>query len=62
MTEFISGILIGALLVFCRTEYEKIKSRLIGDGFSAEKNGETSQWTNLMNYDGTGRGQTSDEN
>ena len=37
MTEFIAGVLLGALLVFCRTEYDRVKSRLMGEYFSVEK-------------------------
>lgn len=61
MTEFIAGVLLGELLVFCRTEYDRVKSRLMGEYFSVEKGAENTQWANLMGYDGTGRGQIVNE-
>ena len=59
--EFMAGMILGGLMIFCITEYHRVKCRIIAEGYSAEKNTENSQWKNLMNYDGTGRRQNTGE-
>lgn len=62
MTEFITGLVLGGLLVFFTMEFHRWKSRFIADRQPREKNTENAQWHNLMNYDGSERGQTYFEN
>jgi len=61
LTDFITGLILGAMLVFFITEYRKWIAVLTKDRCVKEKSGENSQWQNLMNYDGSGRGQINRE-
>ncbi|MBQ3009423.1 MAG: hypothetical protein IJD80_07550 [Oscillospiraceae bacterium] len=61
MTEFITGLVLGALLTFFLMEYHKWKSCFIAGKTPQYKNTENIQWQNLMNYDGTVRGQSISE-
>ena len=62
MTEFITGLVLGGLLVFCVTEFHRWKVYLISQGGTGEKNDSNTQWHNLMNYNGSERGQMNIEN
>lgn len=62
MTEFITGLLLGGLLVFCVMEYHRWKSCFITGTAPEDKNGENARWHNLMSYDGSERGQSEIEN
>ncbi len=61
MTEFITGLVLGTALTFFITQYHKWKSCLISDAAAGEKDNGNTQWQNVMNYDGSGRGQRIDE-
>lgn len=61
MTEFITGLVLGGMLVFFIMEYRKWITYLNADRFINDKSAETGQWQNLMNYDGSGRGQINRE-
>ncbi len=56
MIEFITGVVLGGLAVFCVSELKRWKAYVTSS--AAPKNpGESIQWQNLMNYDGSERGQ-----
>ena len=56
MTEFITGLVLGGLTMFCLLEIKSWKMYI--SSVAAPKNlGENIQWQNLMNYDGSERGQ-----
>ena len=61
MAEFITGLRLGVRLTFCITQYSKWKSCLIAENSPVEKSAGNAQWQNLINYDGSGRGQIIDE-
>ena len=62
MTEFITGLVLGGLLVFCVMEFHRWKSCLIGQATTGERTDNNTQWHNLMNYNGSERGQMNIEN
>ena len=62
MTEFITGLVLGTALTFFITQYHRWKSCLIADSTAKERTNDNTQWQNIMNYDGSGRGQKTDEN
>ncbi|MBR5521117.1 MAG: hypothetical protein IKU54_03885 [Oscillospiraceae bacterium] len=62
MNDFITGLLLGGAFTFFITEYHRWKSFIISGGNHGEKNGENVQLQNIMNYDGSERGQKTDEN
>ena len=57
MTEFITGLVLGGLLMFCLCEYHRWKSAFITGSMPKEKSTENTQWHNLLSYDGSERGQ-----
>ncbi|MBQ8604359.1 MAG: hypothetical protein IJ410_05925 [Oscillospiraceae bacterium] len=61
MSEFITGLVLGIALTFFTTQYYKWKSCFIAGRLHSEKNNDNVQWQNIMNYDGSGRGQRRDE-
>ena len=61
MTEFITGLALGGLFTFFVMEYKKWKSCFMQGHTEIKKSAENMQWQNLMNYDGTGRGQNKGE-
>lgn len=61
MTEFITGLVLGAMLVFFAMEYHRWKSCFVARKSEGRKNNENAQWNNLMSYDGTERGQNLNE-
>lgn len=62
MAEFITGLVLGGLLVFCVMEFHRWKSCLISQALNTEKTDNNVQWHNLMNYNGSERGQMNIEN
>ena len=62
MTEFIVGLVLGGLLVFTLMEYRRWKSRIVSSIYTADTGTETAQWHNMMNYNGSERGQINYEN
>ena len=61
MTEIITGLVLGAMLTFFVTQYHRWKSCFIADNTTRDKLTDNAQWQNIMNYDGSGRGQVKDE-
>ena len=61
MAEFITGLLLGILLTFFATQYNKWKSCFIAEKSAGEKSSDNAQWHNIISYDGSGRGQITDE-
>ena len=60
MIEFVTGLVLGGLTVFCLSEVKRWKMYITSA--SAPKNpGESIQWQNLMNYDGSERRQKNSE-
>ena len=57
MTEFVMGLVLGGLLVFTIMEYHRWKSRIVSGRYTADSGTEAAQWANMMNYDGSERGQ-----
>ena len=57
MTEFIMGVLIGSMLIFAAKEYQQLKAVIMEKNTAVDKNTDSLQWANLMNYNGTVRGQ-----
>ncbi len=55
MADFITGLILGGLLVFFTMEYKRRKSYFITG--ADYKNSDNVQWRNMMNYDGSERGQ-----
>lgn len=56
MIEFITGLIVGGVAIFCILEIKRLK--VYTAAAAAPKNpGESIQWQNLMNYDGSERGQ-----
>ncbi len=55
MADFITGLVLGALLVFFTMEYKRRKSYFVSS--REHRNSDNVQWRNLMNYDGSERGQ-----
>jgi len=62
MAEFLTGVLLGGLLVFCIMELYHWKNYIISQAFTMEKTDGNTQWNNLMNYNGSERGQMNIEN
>ena len=62
MAEFITGLVLGGLLVFCLMEFHRWKSYMISQSSGTEKTDSNTQWHNLMNYNGSERGQMNIEN
>lgn len=62
MTEFIIGLILGGLLVFCLMEFNRWKMFMIQQFSATPKQDGNIQWRNLINYDGSERGQQSIEN
>lgn len=62
MAEFITGVVLGGLLVFFTMEFHRWKSCFISQVSTGEKADGNPQWHNLMNYNGSERGQVNIEN
>ena len=62
MTDFITGLVLGGLLVFCLMEFNRWKSIVIHQASESVKQDSNTQWQNLMNYNGSERGQMNIEN
>lgn len=60
MIYFVVGMALGAVIAAAASACSKKDERLPPAAVqAADKN--SAQWTNLMNYDGSGRGQNADE-
>ncbi len=62
MVEFVTGLVLGGMLVFFAGEYRRVKLLLIPENKRRIHTAENIQWQNMMNYDGTERGQERFEN
>ena len=62
MMEFITGLVLGGLLVFCLMEFRHWQSFIVQQGTVNAKQDGNTQWQNLMNYNGSERGQKNIEN
>lgn len=62
MADSILGLLAGGFLGFSFLMYDRWKNRYIFKPSASKKDMEDRQWQNMMNYNGTERGQNSLEN
>lgn len=62
MMEFVTGLVLGGLLVFCLMEFKYWRSYIIRQLCGNDKGETNAQWQNLMNYSGSERGQMNIEN
>ena len=62
MTDFITGLLLGGMLVFCLMEFRRWKSIVAHQVSATVKQDGNTQWQNLINYNGSERGQMDIEN
>ena len=62
MIEFLLGCTLGALLMFCYYQYRRWQEFYSKDISAAQKSNNVTQLENMMNYDGSIRGQKEFEN